>query len=98
MRAYEAWSVVIDSDPFATRVRSEAKTPRVDVSEPVSRIMSVPARAARKARELGETPRAWAVPVSESVIVTPLKPSPPRSNVVEIACDQPAALTPSYTE
>ena len=59
---------------------------------PLTRIMSVPAAAARIASDAVETPRAFAAPSSESVIVTPVNPIDPRSSVTPIACDQPAAL------
>ena len=62
----------------------------LDASEPVTRIMSVPAVAARIASEVAVTPRAEAVPERESVIVTPLKPSWVRSRSTLIAFDQPA--------
>ena len=59
IRAYDAWRVALDNDPFATLVRREAKTLRVDASEPVSRIMSVPGlRRAEGERRWVETPRA----------------------------------------
>jgi len=60
------------------------------------RIMSVPARAALTASTLGHNPRAFAVPSSESVIVTPVNPRSWRSSVTPIAWDQPAALRGSY--
>jgi hypothetical protein len=63
-----------------------------DLSEPVMRIMSVPAMAARMARRLTVRPRACAVPLRESVMVTPVNPSPVRSSRTEIAWDQPAAF------
>src|SRR5438874_1233628 len=80
---------------LAAARRASYAAPDVD-SGPLTRIKSVPAIAARIARSEGETPRAAAVPVSESVIVTPRKPSVPRSRVSEIARDQPAPLFGSY--
>ena len=68
----------------------------VDASDPVSSSMSVPAAAARMASEVAETPREAAVPSRESVMVTPVKPSVPRSRSVPTACDHPAALDRSY--
>src|SRR5258705_390517 len=53
--------------------------------------MSVPARAAFTASTRVQSPRALAVPSSESVIVTPPKPRSWRRSVVAIAKDQPAA-------
>src|SRR5262245_52695733 len=44
----------------------------VDPSDPVSMIMSVPARQAREASVEGDSPYAVDVPVSESVMVTPV--------------------------
>ena len=69
---------------------SAAYTSRVEDSEPVVRIMSVPASAAAIASDDGVTPRAFAVPSSPSVIVTPVKPRSWRSRVPTIADDQPA--------
>ena len=67
------------------------RPPAVAASEPVTRIMSVPAAAARTARVLAVRPRAAAVPLSESVMVTPLNPRSWRRSVSEITRDQPAA-------
>src|SRR3954469_11467737 len=58
--------------------------------------MSVPAFAALTASVVGETPRAAAVPVSESVTVTPRKPNVVRRREAPIACDHPAAFAVSY--
>ena len=58
-------------------------------------IMSVPAWAARRASEVADTPRAEAVPLSESVMLTPEKPRVVRSSPTLIAGDQPAALAAS---
>ena len=56
------------------RRRRASRTPRVVFSEPVIRIMSVPAMAALTASVLSVRPRAWAVPSRESVMVTPGEP------------------------
>src|SRR3954471_6844513 len=58
--------------------------------------MSVPARAARTASRHSAMPRALAVPVSESVMLTPVNLSWWRRRLIEIACDQPAPFTVSY--
>jgi hypothetical protein len=55
----------------------------------------VPAFVAASARTLGVIRRVWAAPSSESVIVTPPKPSSPRKSPVAIARDQPAAFVRS---
>ena len=81
--------------PSRAASTSVANTRVVVLSEPVIRIMSVPAFAARWASTLSVRPRAWPVPSSESVMVTPLKPSSSRASRMAIASDQPAALSGS---
>src|SRR6476469_8069327 len=95
MRSYEASSRVRGIEPARAAARSAWYVAWVDASEPVTRIMSVPAIAARMASADTGIPRALAVPDRESVIVTPRNPSWSRRGPVTIARDQPAPFTGS---
>jgi len=90
--------VALGIAPFSALSRSVVYTALVVASEPVTRIMSVPAFAALRAMEPLDRPRAFAVPSRESVIETPVKPRLSRKSVVAMAADQPAALAASYAE
>src|SRR3954449_1587415 len=96
IRESEAWRVASGMVPALAAATRLEYVFADDASEPVSRIMSVPAAAALIARDVAETPRADAVPDSESVIDTPVKPSVVRRSPTLIACDQPAAFVASY--
>src|SRR6185437_4928916 len=89
IRLYELSSRARGIDPARAAVKSAWYVAWVEASEPVTRIMSVPAIADRMARVETGIPRALAVPDSESVIVTPRNPSWSRRSPLTIARDHP---------
>src|SRR5919201_4263754 len=96
VRTYDANSRADERRPSVAAWSSDAYTPRDSDSVPVRSRRSVPALGALIASRAGLVPRVAAAASSESVMVTPRKPSSRRSSVRTMTGDHPAPWERSY--